>query len=160
MAAVDEKVKQIIVEQLQVDEAESRRAPASRKTSARIRSTSSSWSWQFEEAFDIQIPTKTPRRSRRSKDAPNYSRSIRNPSKQDPKRGPRAGESTSSYERARGITPGCRSSVASSLQASGLLCGVGNTREEVWPNLLAGTSDGGRSRPTAWKATRCASLPR
>ena len=42
MAAVDEKVKQIIVEQLQVDEAEVTPAPASRKTSVPIRSTSSS----------------------------------------------------------------------------------------------------------------------
>jgi acyl carrier protein len=41
--AVEEKVKQIIVEQLQVDEAEVPPAPASRKTWARIRSTWSSW---------------------------------------------------------------------------------------------------------------------
>jgi len=40
MAAVDEKVKQIIVEQLQVDEAEVTQVPAFRRTSVRTRSTS------------------------------------------------------------------------------------------------------------------------
>jgi len=41
--AVEEKVKQIIVEQLQVDEAEVTPAPAFRKTWAPIPSTWSSW---------------------------------------------------------------------------------------------------------------------
>ena len=41
--AVEEKVKQIIVEQLQVDEAEVTPAHPFRKTWARTRSMSSSW---------------------------------------------------------------------------------------------------------------------
>ena len=41
--AVEEKVKQIIVEQLQVDEAEATPAPAFRKTWALTRWTWSNW---------------------------------------------------------------------------------------------------------------------
>ena len=72
MAAVDEKVKQIIVEQLQVDEAEVTPAQASRKILAPTRSTSSNWSCSSKRPSTSRFPTRTPRRSRPSRTLTDY----------------------------------------------------------------------------------------
>ena len=56
MAAVDEKVKQIIVEQLQVDEAEVTPGASFQEDLGADSLDVVELVMQFEEAFDIQIP--------------------------------------------------------------------------------------------------------
>ena len=77
MAAVDEKVKQIIVEQLQVDEAEVTPGASFQEDLGADSLDVVELVMQFEEAFDIQIPDEEPRRSRPSRTRPSTSRSTR-----------------------------------------------------------------------------------
>jgi len=62
MAAVDEKVKQIIVEQLGVDEGEVTPSASFVDDLGADSLDTVELVMAFEEAFDIEIPTKTPRR--------------------------------------------------------------------------------------------------
>jgi acyl carrier protein len=71
MAAVDEKVKQIIVEQLQVDEAEVTPG-ASFQEDLGADSLDVVELVMFEEAFDIQIPDEDAEKIKTVKDAVDY----------------------------------------------------------------------------------------
>jgi acyl carrier protein len=65
--AVEEKVKQIIVEQLQVDEAEVTPGASFQEDLGADSLDVVELVMQFEEAFDIEIPDEPPRRSRPSR---------------------------------------------------------------------------------------------
>jgi len=72
MAAVDEKVKQIIVEQLQVDEAEVTPNASFQEDLGADSLDVVELVMQFEEAFDIQIPDEDAEKIKTVKDAVDY----------------------------------------------------------------------------------------
>src|ERR1700741_2312550 len=72
MAAVDEKVKQIIVEQLQVDEAEVPPGASFQEDLGADSLDVVELVMQFEEAFDIQIPDEDAEKIKTVKDATDY----------------------------------------------------------------------------------------
>ena len=72
MAAVDEKVKQIIVEQLQVDEAEVTPGASFQEDLGADSLDVVELVMQFEEAFDIQIPDEDAEKITRVKEAIEY----------------------------------------------------------------------------------------
>ena len=72
MAAVDEKVKQIIVEQLQVDEAEVTPGASFQEDLGADSLDVVELVMQFEEAFDIQIPDEDAEKIKTVKDATEY----------------------------------------------------------------------------------------
>ena len=72
MAAVDEKVKQIIVEQLQVDEAEVTPSASFQEDLGADSLDVVELVMQFEEAFDIQIPDEDAEKITRVKEAVEY----------------------------------------------------------------------------------------
>ena len=72
MAAVDEKVKQIIVEQLQVDEAEVTPGASFQEDLGADSLDVVELVMQFEEAFDIQIPDEDAEKIKTVKDATDY----------------------------------------------------------------------------------------
>jgi acyl carrier protein len=72
MAAVDEKVKQIIVEQLQVDEAEVTPGASFQEDLGADSLDVVELVMQFEEGFDIQIPDEDAEKIKTVKDAVDY----------------------------------------------------------------------------------------
>ena len=68
----NEKVKDIIVEELGVEREKLTRAPASWRISARTASTPSSWSWRSRRSSTSTSPTRTPRSCARSVTRSNY----------------------------------------------------------------------------------------
>jgi acyl carrier protein len=72
MAAVEEKVKQIIVEQLQVDEAEVTPGASFQEDLGADSLDVVELVMQFEEAFDIQIPDEDAEKIKTVKDAVDY----------------------------------------------------------------------------------------
>ena len=72
MAAVDEKVKQIIVEQLQVDEAEVTPGASFQEDLREHSLDVVELVMQFDEAFDIQIPDEDAEKIKTVKDATEY----------------------------------------------------------------------------------------
>ena len=72
MAAVDEKVKQIIVEQLQVDEAEVTPGASFQEDLGADSLDVVELVMQFEEGFDIQIPDEDAEKITRVKEAVEY----------------------------------------------------------------------------------------
>jgi acyl carrier protein len=72
MAAVDEKVKQIIVEQLQVDEAEVTPGASFQEDLGADSLDVVELVMQFEEAFDIQIPDEDAEKIKTVNDAVDY----------------------------------------------------------------------------------------
>jgi acyl carrier protein len=72
LAAVDEKVKQIIVEQLQVDEAEVTPGASFQEDLGADSLDVVELVMQFEEAFDIQIPDEDAEKIKTVKDAVDY----------------------------------------------------------------------------------------
>ena len=72
MPAVDEKVKQIIVEQLQVDEAEVTPGASFQEDLGADSLDVVELVMQFEEAFDIQIPDEYAEKIKTVKDATEY----------------------------------------------------------------------------------------
>jgi acyl carrier protein len=72
MAVVDEKVKQIIVEQLQVDEAEVTPGASFQEDLGADSLDVVELVMQFEEAFDIQIPDEDAEKIKTVKDAVDY----------------------------------------------------------------------------------------
>jgi acyl carrier protein len=72
MAATDEKVKQIIVEQLQVDEAEVTPGASFQEDLGADSLDVVELVMQFEEAFDIQIPDEDAEKIKTVKDATDY----------------------------------------------------------------------------------------
>jgi acyl carrier protein len=72
MAAVDEKVKQIIVEQLQVDEAEVTPGASFQEDLGADSLDVVELVMQFEEAFNIQIPDEAAEKIKTVKDATDY----------------------------------------------------------------------------------------
>src|SRR5438067_10171364 len=72
MGAVDEKVKQIIVEQLQVDEAEVTPGASFQEDLGADSLDVVELVMQFEEAFDIQIPDEDAEKIKTVKDAVDY----------------------------------------------------------------------------------------
>jgi acyl carrier protein len=72
MPAVDEKVKQIIVEQLQVDEAEVTPGASFQEDLGADSLDVVELVMQFEEAFDIQIPDEDAEKIKTVKDATEY----------------------------------------------------------------------------------------
>jgi acyl carrier protein len=72
MAAVEEKVKQIIVEQLQVDEAEVTPGASFQEDLGADSLDVVELVMQFEEAFDIQIPDEDAEKIKTVKDAIDY----------------------------------------------------------------------------------------
>jgi len=72
MAAVDEKVKQIIVEQLQVDEAEVTPGASFQEDLGADSLDVVELVMQFEEAFDIEIPDEDAEKIKTVKDAIDY----------------------------------------------------------------------------------------
>ncbi len=72
MAAVDEKVKRIIVEQLQVDEAEVTPGASFQEDLGADSLDVVELVMQFEEAFDIQIPDEDAEKIKTVQDATNY----------------------------------------------------------------------------------------
>src|SRR5262250_2074483 len=118
MAAVDEKVKQIIVEQLGVDEGEVTTNASFVDDLGADSLDTVELVMAFEEAFDIEIPDEDAEKIRTVQDAIDY---IGKHAK--------AGK-----ELARRVV----------ITGLGLICGVGNTTAEVWQGLLAGKSGVGR----------------
>ena len=118
MAAVDEKVKQIIVEQLGVDEGEVTPSASFVDDLGADSLDTVELVMAFEEGFDIEIPDEDGRRF-----APCRTRSTTSESTR---------KAASSLGRKVVVT------------GIGLICGVGNTTEEVWKALLAGKSGVGR----------------
>jgi acyl carrier protein len=72
MAAVEEKVKQIIVEQLQVDEAEVTPGASFQEDLGADSLDVVELVMQFEEAFDIEIPDEDAEKIKTVKDAVDY----------------------------------------------------------------------------------------
>jgi len=72
MAAVDEKVKQIIVEQLQVDEAEVTPGASFQEDLCAVSLDVVELVMQFDEAFDIQILDEDAEKIKTVKDAGDY----------------------------------------------------------------------------------------
>jgi len=72
MAAVEEKVKSIIVEQLQVDEAEVTPGASFQEDLGADSLDVVELVMQFEEAFDIQIPDEDAEKIKTVKDATDY----------------------------------------------------------------------------------------
>jgi acyl carrier protein len=72
MAAVDEKVKQIIVEQLQVDEAEVTPSASFQEDLGADSLDVVELVMQFEEAFDMEIPDEDAEKIKTVKDAIDY----------------------------------------------------------------------------------------
>jgi acyl carrier protein len=72
MAAVDEKVKQIIVEQLQVDDAEVTPGASFQEDLGADSLDVVELVMQFEEAFDIEIPDEDAEKIKTVKDAIDY----------------------------------------------------------------------------------------
>src|SRR5271170_5277672 len=72
MAAVEEKVKQIIVEQLQVDEAEVTPSASFQEDLGADSLDVVELVMQFEEAFDIEIPDEDAEKIKTVKDATEY----------------------------------------------------------------------------------------
>jgi acyl carrier protein len=72
MASVDEKVKGIIVEQLQVDEAEVTPGASFQEDLGADSLDVVELVMQFEEAFDIQIPDEDAEKIKTVKDATDY----------------------------------------------------------------------------------------
>jgi acyl carrier protein len=72
MAAVDEKVKQIIVEQLQVDEAEVTPGASFQEDLGADSLDVVELVMQFEEAFDMEIPDEDAEKIKTVKDAIDY----------------------------------------------------------------------------------------
>jgi acyl carrier protein len=72
MAAVDEKVKQIIVEQLQVDEAEVTPSASFQEDLGADSLDVVELVMQFEEAFDMEIPDEDAEKIKTVKDATEY----------------------------------------------------------------------------------------
>src|ERR1700746_1503400 len=127
MAAVDEKVKQIIVEQLQVDEAEVTPGASFQEDLGADSLDVVELVMQFEEAFDIQIPDEDAEKIKTVKDAVDYIEKNQKAAKKK-------------MEQRRVVVTGL-----------GLICGVGNTTPEVWKGLLAGKS--GMAEITAFDLT-------
>jgi len=75
--AVEEKVKQIIVEQLQVDEAEVTPGASFQEDLGADSLDVVELVMQFEEAFDMEIPDEAAERSRPSRTRSNTSRRMR-----------------------------------------------------------------------------------
>ena len=71
-AATDEKVKQIIVEQLQVDEAEVTPGASFQEDLGADSLDVVELVMQFEEAFDIEIPDEDAEKIKTVQDAVNY----------------------------------------------------------------------------------------
>src|ERR1700676_144579 len=113
--AVEEKVKQIIVEQLQVDEAEVTPGASFQEDLGADSLDVVELVMQFEEAFDIQIPDEDAEKIKTVKDAEGgqVAMDARGAIEQQPRR---------------------RRVVVTGL---GLVCGVGRTVSEVWEGLLA-----------------------
>jgi acyl carrier protein len=72
MAAVEEKVKQIIVEQLQVDEAEVTPSASFQEDLGADSLDVVELVMQFEEAFDLEIPDEDAEKIKTVKDATEY----------------------------------------------------------------------------------------
>ena len=72
MAAVEEKVKQIIVEQLQVDEAEVTPGASFQEDLGADSLDVVELVMQFEEAFDLEIPDEDAEKITRVKEAVEY----------------------------------------------------------------------------------------
>ena len=128
MAAVDEKVKQIIVEQLGVDEGEVTQNASFVDDLGADSLDTVELVMAFEEAFEIEIPDEDAEKIRTVQDAVDY-----------------IGKHT------KGGKWLARRVVVTGI---GLICGVGNTTEEIWRNLLAGKS--GVARITHFDATQFA----
>ena len=127
MAAVDEKVKQIIVEQLQVDEAEVTPGASFQEDLGADSLDVVELVMQFEEAFDIQIPDED---AEKIKTVQRCHRLHRTASENQVTTPPTAAEGQASkMEHRRVVVTGL-----------GLICGVGNTAPEVWEGLMAGRS--------------------
>src|SRR3954469_25993803 len=114
MAAVDEKVKQIIVEQLGVDEGEVTPTASFVDDLGADSLDTVELVMAFEEAFEIEIPDEDAEKIRTVQDAIDY---IGKHAK--------AGQKLE-----RGVV----------VTGIGLICAVGNKTEETWQNLLAGKS--------------------
>jgi len=123
-----------LVEQLQVDEAEVTPAASFQEDLGADSLDVVELVMQFEEAFDIEIPMRMPRRSRPSRTRSSTSRACE-----------RRQIASDSPSRITGL---------------GLVCGVGNTAPEVWRQLLAGASGMGRFRALIPLASRSPSPPR
>ena len=115
--AVEEKVKQIIVEQLQVDEAEVTPGASFQEDLGADSLDVVELVMQFEEAFDLEIPDEDAEKIKTVKDAIDYI-----------EKNAKARKASSRSNRRVVIT------------GLGLVCGVGNTAPEVWRQLLAGAS--------------------
>ena len=109
MAAVDEKVKQIIVEQLGVDEGEVTPSASFVDDLGADSLDTVELVMAFEEAFDIEIPDEDAEKIRTVQDASTTSASTR-------KAGSNLAQPGRSYRH-------------------GLICGVGNSTREVWKDL-------------------------
>ena len=112
-AAVEEKVKQIIVEQLQVDEAEVTPSASFQEDLGADSLDVVELVMQFEEAFDLEIPDEARKKSRLLRTPPNTSRKTR-----------------------KAVSELARRVVVTGI---GLLCGIGKTAPELG-NLLCGQS--------------------
>ena len=114
MAAVEDKVKQIIVEQLGVDEGEVTPNASFVDDLGADSLDTVELVMAFEEAFDIEIPDEDAEKIRTVKDATDYI-----------------------DKHAKGGKYLARRVVVTGL---GLICGVGNTSAEVWKNIVEGKS--------------------
>ena len=129
MAAVDEKVKQIIVEQLGVDEGEVTPSASFVDDLGADSLDTVELVMAFEEAFDIEIPDEDAEKIRTVPTPSTTSAST-----------PRQASNLASNPARRVVITGI-----------GLICSVGNTTDAVWQALLAGKS--GVDRITAFDAS-------
>src|SRR3954453_10810246 len=128
MASVDEKVKQIIVEQLGVDEGEGTPNASFVDDLGADSLDPVELVMAFEEAFDIEIPDEDAEKIRTVKDAVDYI-----------------------DKHAKGGKELARRVVVTGM---GLICAVGQTSTEVWQNIVAGKS--GVSKITRFDTTQFA----
>src|SRR6202167_4631612 len=116
--AVEEKVKQIIVEQLQVDEAEVTPGASFQEDLGADSLDVVELVMQFEEDFDLEIPDEDAEKIKTVKDTID-----------DIEKNAQVGKKLFVQISRRGVST-----------CVGVVCGVGSTAPEVWRQLLAGAS--------------------
>ena len=143
MAAVEEKVKQIIVEQLQVDEAEVTPGASFQEDLGADSLDVVELVMQFEEAFDIEIPDEDAEKIKTVKDAVDYIEKT-----------PESGQVAMDASESMKQQPSRRRVVVTGL---GLICGVGSTVRKSGTVCSPAAAEWQKSRRSTSPAIPCGS---